>query len=312
MNNQNGTLAGTAYAVGAFTLWGLLPLYWNLLEHVPAFEVLSHRLLWTALSVTLLLVAARRYRVLQLLRDHTVFRRLFLTGMLLGINWFTYIYAINAGRVLDASMGYYINPLVSIFLGMLFLGERLSLFQKVAVGLAGLGVLVITVHYAVIPWVALVLAGTFGFYGLIKKQMGLRPLTALAAESSFLAPLGLAIIVTQALRGEGAFISAGAGTTGLLVVTGVVTALPLYWFAQGATRIPLSRVGFIQYIAPTLMLLIGVLVFGEPFTAAEGVSFGLIWTGLALYSLSHFPRVRVVESRLARRLPARSPDEKVA
>lgn len=312
MNNRNGTLAGTLYAVGAFTLWGLLPLYWNLLEHVPAFEILSHRLLWTAVCVTLLLVAARRYHVIQLLGDRAIFRRLFLTGMLLGVNWFTYIYAINAGRVLDASMGYYINPLVSIFLGMLFLGERLSLFQKVAVALAAAGVLVITIHYAVIPWVALVLAGTFGLYGLIKKQMGLRPLTALAAESSFLAPLGLVVIAARAFRGEGAFIAAGAGTTGLLLLSGVLTALPLYWFAQGATRIPLSRVGFIQYIAPTLMLLIGVLVFGEPFAAAEGVSFGLIWTGLALYSLSHFPRVRVIETSLARRLQPRKPGEEVA
>lgn len=298
MDNLRETRIGTLYAIAAFTSWGLLPLYWNLLEYVPAFEILAHRMLWTCLTVTVLLIVGRRYRVPELFHDRAIRRRLTLTGLLLGMNWFTYIYAVNAGRVLDASMGYYMNPLVSVFLGTLVLGEKLSPYQKLAVALAGTGVLVITVHYAVVPWVALVLATTFGLYGLIKKQMGLAPLTSLSAESSFLAPVGLAIILWRGISGEGAFLSLGISTTALLVLTGVATAAPLYWFAHGATRIPLARVGFIQYIAPTLMLLIGVFAFGEPFAVAEAVSFGLIWSALAIYSLSHLPVVKRSEARL--------------
>ncbi len=302
MEHNRESAVGTAYAVAAFTLWGLLTLYWDLLEHVPAWEILAHRLFWTCVSVNALLIVSGRWRVPRLLRDARLRRRLALTGVLLGANWFTYIYAVNVGRVLDASMGYYINPLVSVLLGTLVLGERLSLFQKAAVTLAAAGVIIIGIHYGVVPWIALVLAGSFGFYGLIKKQMGLRPLTALAAETTFLAPIGLAVVAVLGTTGDGAFIAGGVSTTLLLLVSGAATALPLYWFAHGASRIPLSRVGFIQYIAPTIMLLIGVFLFGEPFTIAEGVSFGLIWSGLAIYSASHFAPVKAMESRLAVRL----------
>ncbi len=306
MEHNRESAVGTAYAVAAFTLWGLLTLYWDLLGHVPAWEILAHRLFWTCISVNALLIVSGRWRVPALLRDPQVRRRLALTGVLLGGNWFTYIYAINVGRVLDASMGYYINPLVSVLLGTLVLGERLSLFQKIAVTLAAAGVIIIGIHYGVIPWIALVLAGTFGFYGLIKKQMGLRPLTALAAETTFLAPVGLVLITLLGTTGDGAFIVAGIPTTLLLLVSGAATALPLFWFAHGASRIPLSRVGFIQYIAPTLMLLIGVFVFGEPFAVAEGISFGLIWSGLAIFSASHFTPVKALEARVAARLSGTS------
>ena len=296
---------GTIYTAGAFSLWGLLPLYWRLLEHVPAFEILAHRIVWTAVFTSLVLLVGRRYRIGAFVRDRRLRRGLVLTGALLGVNWFTYIYAVNAGRVLDASMGYYINPLVSVLLGTLVLGERLSLLQKTAVSLAAIGVLVITIHYAVVPWVALVLAGTFGYYGLRKKQMGLDPLTALAVETTFLAPAGVALIAVLGAGGAGALAAVDLTTDMLLVAAGVATALPLYWFAHGARRIPLSRVGFLQYIAPTLMLLIGVFLFGEPFTGAEAVSFGLIWLALAIYTASHTPVAKEIENRIERRIRMR-------
>lgn len=307
MEHDNQSFVGSAYTVAAFTLWGLLTLYWDLLAHVPAWEVLAHRLFWTCISVSALLILSGRWDIPRLLRDARIRRRLALTGALLGANWFTYIYAINIGRVLDASMGYYINPLVSVLLGTIVLGERLSPLQKTAVTFATAGVIIIGVHYGVVPWIALMLAGTFGFYGLIKKQMGLPPLTALAAETTFLAPVGLAVVGAVGTTGDGAFLAAGSGTTLLLLVSGAATALPLYWFAHGASRIPLSRVGFIQYIAPTIMLLIGVFIFGEPFAVAEGVSFGLIWSGLAVYSASHFAPVKAWENSLAARLSSAYP-----
>ena len=295
---------GTIYTVGAFSLWGMLPLYWRLLEHVPAVEILAHRIVWTAVLTSLVLLLGRRYRIAALVSDRRLRRGLVVTGALLGVNWFTYIYAVNAGRVLDASMGYYINPLVSVLLGTLVLGERLSLLQKAAVLLAAIGVLVITVHYAVVPWVALVLAGTFGYYGLRKKQMGLDPLTALTVETTFLAPAGVALIAVLGITGAGALASINPATDLLLVAAGAATALPLYWFAHGARRIPLSRVGFLQYIAPTFMLLIGVLLFGEPFTGVEAVSFGLIWLALALYTASHTPIAKEIEYRIVQRIRA--------
>lgn len=299
MKTLSESTMGTLYAAGAFAFWGVLPIYWRLLEVAPAHEILAHRTFWSFIMSALILMTTRRRRFLGVLRDRRCRHALVLSGLLLGFNWFTFIFAVNAGRVLDASLGYYINPLFSVFLGTVFLKERLTALQKVAVGFAAAGVIVLTIGSGVIPWVALILMTTFGLYGLVKKTVAVEPLTALAVETLVLVPVAAVIIGTGLVRGTGALGRWGLATDALLVLAGVVTTVPLYWFAQGARRIPLSRLGFIQYIAPTLMLLVGAVLFGEPFTPVHAVSFALIWTGLALYSFSHArPR------RLAPDIPA--------
>jgi len=286
------TTTGTIYALAAFILWGILPVYWKLLDAVPAGEILAHRIFWSAVFVTAVLVYIGRKNFLTLLRNRKSRYSLIVTGTLIGVNWFTYIFAVHTDRIVEASMGYYINPLISIFLGLVVLKERLTRIQWIALLLALIGVLVITIQFGRIPWIALILSGTFGLYGLIKKMMNLDALSSLGVETVLLAPIAGGFLLMQAASGTGALFKIDIGIDVLLIFSGAITALPLYWFAQSARRIPLSRIGFLQYIAPTLMLLMGVIVYREPFTSVHTVSFGLIWTALLLYSYSTFVVMR--------------------
>lgn len=292
------TTSGTIYALSAFVLWGILPVFWKLLDVVPADEILAHRIFWSAVFVTAVLLYIGRKNFLALLYDRRNRISLILTGTLIGINWFTYIFAVHTDRIVEASMGYYINPLISIFLGLIVLKERLIRIQWIALILATIGVLIVTVHFGRIPWIALVLSGTFGLYGLIKKIMNLDALSSLGVETLLLAPIAGGFIVLQEMNGKGSFMDVKYTIDGLLILSGAITALPLYWFAQGARRIPLSRIGFLQYIAPTLMLLIGVLIYSESFTTVHALSFGLIWVALALYTASIIRMSKYVEKRI--------------
>jgi chloramphenicol-sensitive protein RarD len=213
-------------------------------------------------------------------------RALILTGMLIGLNWFTYVYAVNSARIVEASMGYYINPLLSVVLGIVILKERLNLLQIIAFLLACGGVLYLTIDYGRFPWIALLLACAFGLYGLLKKTTQIESMSSLMIETMFLSPIALGIMFYQISHGRVALFSISVSTDFLLVLAGVITVLPLYWFAQGAKRIPLFSVGFLQYIAPTLMLVIGIFIYNETFTRAHLVSFGFIWIALVLYSLT--------------------------
>ncbi len=292
------TTSGTLYALSAFVLWGVLPVFWKLLGIVPAGEILAHRIFWSAVFVTAVLLYIGRRNFLTLLHDRRYRNSLILTGTLIGVNWFIYIFAVHTDRIVEASMGYYINPLISIFLGLIVLKERLYRIQWIALILATIGVIIITVHFGRVPWIALVLSGTFGLYGLIKKIMNLDALSSLGVETLLLTPIAGGFIVLQAVNGTGSFMTIEYSTDVLLILSGVVTALPLYWFAQGARRIPLSRIGFLQYVAPTFMLLIGVFVYGEPFTRVHVMSFGLIWTALALYTVSLIRTSKYIEKRI--------------
>ena len=306
MPEPSSQRVGTFYALSAFILWGLLPLYWRLLDAVPAHEILAHRTLWSFVFASAVLVARGKRAFLQMLVHAETRRTVVATGLLLGINWFTYIYSVNTGRVLQASIGYYINPLFSIFLGRVFLKERLSASQRIAVLFAACGVAVLTFGLGVVPWIALILMTTFGIYALIKKTVALEPLGALAVETLILTPPAAALILVGLLSGRGALASINLRTDILLLLTGIVTALPLYWFARAARSIPLARVGFIQYITPTLMFLIGVLLFDEPFTVVHAVSFSCIWTGIAVYLLSHSRPIRRLDARYAAFMDART------
>jgi chloramphenicol-sensitive protein RarD len=280
--------SGIGYAIIAYVAWGLLPLYWKCLQQIAAFEILAHRIFWSFIFVVILLLLSRRWGEFKaaLYSRKTVVSGL-LSSLLISGNWFIYIWAVNNGHVIEASLGYYINPLFSVALGVLVLREKLTSWQTAALVLAGIGVAILTVQYGTFPWIAVSLAVTFGVYGLAKKKAQTEALVGLALETVFMAPLALVYLVMLEAKDAGAFGSASVLEHVLLMGTGVATALPLLWFAKGARAVPLSTMGFIQYVSPTITLLIGVFVFGEAFMPAHMLSFAFIWGALLLYSLSY-------------------------
>jgi len=279
---NKGILAG----IGAYTMWGLFPVYWRLLEKDPAIEILAHRMVWSLIFVVILLSVRKEWRWLgPVLRNRRTVLIYTLAAILLSINWFTYIWAVNAGYVVEASLGYFINPLVNFLLGVIFLGEKLRPWQVAAVILAGAGVVYLTVSYGSLPWISLVLAFTFGLYGLIKKTAVLESTHGFSLETMVLFLPALGYLLYRETSGIGAFGHQGAVTTLLLALAGPVTAIPLLMFGYSARKIPLSMLGFIQYITPTLQFLLGVFVYLEPFPPARLVGFSIIWLALLVYSL---------------------------
>lgn len=303
MNKRNVQKTGVAVAVLAYTVWGILPLYWKLLDEALASEVLAHRIIWSFVTVLILIRIKANWGVIRQSWHHLASNRKQLLAMLgasalISGNWLTYIWAVNNDKVIETSLGYYINPLFSVLLGVIVLKERLSFFQKVAFILAGGGVLLSTLHYGALPWVSLVLATTFAFYGLAKKVLNLDTLSGLFFETLFALPVALSFAIGVSLMGKGGFGIQNPILSLLMAGTGVVTALPLLWFAYAAKRIPLSTLGFIQYIAPSINLFLGIFIFKEPFTWWNFSSFLLIWIALALYSLSTAPWMMRWEKRM--------------
>jgi chloramphenicol-sensitive protein RarD len=279
---NKGILAG----IGAYILWGLFPIYWRLLEEVPAIEILANRMVWSFVFVAILLTVQKDWHWLkEVSRNRKTMLTYTLAAILLSVNWFTYIWAVNAGYVVEASLGYFINPLVNFLLGVIFLGEKLRGGQVAAVVLAGLGVVYLTVSYGSLPWISLVLAFTFGMYGLIKKTARLESMHGFSLETMVLFLPALFFLLYRESSGVGTFVQLGAVVTLLLVLSGPVTSIPLLLFGYSARRIPLSMLGFIQYIAPTLQFLLGVFVFAEPFPPARMVGFSIIWMALLVYTL---------------------------
>lgn len=275
---------GIAAGVGAYSLWGVLTLFWPLLEPAGAVEVLAHRVVWSLLVVGVALALRRRWAwVRQLLRTPRALAALAVAAVLISANWGMFIWAVTSGHVVEASLGYFINPLVSVVLGVVVLRERLDKRRWAAVGLATLGVGWLTAGYGSPPWVALALAGSFAVYGLIKKLATVGPLESLAVETAVLVVPALGYLVWLAVAGRGQFLAGGASWHDLLLASaGVVTAVPLLLFATAATRIPLSTVGMLQYLAPSLQLACGVLVLGESLDGRQLIGFGLVWAALVL------------------------------
>ncbi|WP_024304598.1 EamA family transporter RarD [Pseudogulbenkiania sp. MAI-1] len=285
MSSSHETGRGVLFVFGAFLIWGLFPLYWKPLHEVPALQILCHRIAWSALFVAALLLVRRQWGWLaEFAREPKKLGVFALSSALLSTNWLIYIWAVNADRVLDASLGYFINPLVNVLLGRLFLGERLAPPQKAAVGLAALGVLWLTILAGTPPWVALSLGLSFGCYGLLRKKAPLASLPGLALETFLMLPLALGALLWFESQGHGAFGHGGGLRDALLAGAGVVTAIPLLLFAAGARRLKLATVGVIQYTSPIMQLLLGAWLFNEPFGVGRLVGFGFIWAGLALYS----------------------------
>jgi len=283
---------GVFFSLLAFTSWGCLPLYWKLLAAATPLDILAHRILWSLPFAMGLTVLLRKPSVREIFSSPRTFLSVLLSGSLIGVNWGVYIWAVNSSRNVEASLGYYMNPLFTIALGFIFLGERPTKLQWAAIACASLGIGLRLAGYGKFPLVALVLMATFGFYGLVKKRAGLDTLTALAGETLVLAPLALGFILFGAWQGTGALRPSDPSTVALLLLAGPVTALPLWWFALGARSIPLSSVGFFQFISPTLQLLLGIYVFGESFGRENAISFGFIWAGLLIYALSYLPVFR--------------------
>ena len=279
---------GVAAALGAFIMWGVTPIYWATMKEVSSFEVVLHRIVWSipVLGAIILVKKARNRKRggFRLIPDRKTLVKAFIAGALVTINWLAYVWAVSNGHTLDASLGYYINPLVSVALGTIVLRERLKSVQAVAVGLAGAGVLYLSIRLGTIPWVSLVLAGSFGVYGLVKKQFSVGPAHSLAIEMIPIAPVAIVLLATHTYGAS--FFGAQIEMKLLLMTAGAVTVFPLLLFGYAAQNIRLSDVGFVQYIAPTMMLLIGVFVFDEVLDIKRLPGFILVWCALALYSLS--------------------------
>jgi chloramphenicol-sensitive protein RarD len=284
-HNGNGSTAGIAYALGAFGLWGLFPLYFKAVAVVPATEVLAHRIVWSALCVAALLCVLGRWATVgTLARQATVRQRLLVSALLIGANWLVFIWAVAHDRVLQASLGYFVTPLVSVVLGALVLGERLQARQWLAVALAGAGVAWMLAAVGVVPWVALTLAISFSSYGLTRKLADVPAIPGLFVETAILAPVAIAWLAWLAAQGQGHLGRFGLGFDLLLMAAGVVTATPLILFGQATRRLRLASVGLFQYLVPTTQMLLAVFAFGEAFTRNHAVTFGCIWAGLALYA----------------------------
>lgn len=276
---------GLALGAAAYGMWGLFPLYWTLLTPSTAIEVLAHRICWSLVTmIALVLLLRRRTQLVAILRDRRV--TLLLTGgaLVISLNWGGFIYGVNAGRVVEVSLGYFANPLVTVLLGVLVLGERLRPLQWAALGLAGVAVLVLTVDYGRPPWVALLLAGSFATYGLLKKKAGAGAVESLAFETAVLFPVALGYLVVLQLLGTATFGGHGTLHAVLLAGTGLVTAVPLICFGAAAIRVSLTAIGLLQYLAPTLQFALGVLVFREEMTPVKWAGFGLVWLALVIFT----------------------------
>jgi chloramphenicol-sensitive protein RarD len=290
---------GTLSALGAYFLWGLFPIYWKLLDHVDAGEILAHRMFWSFIFMLGLLAWGREWRWLKTAVSQPRTLLLFtLSATLLGINWLTYIWGVNNGYIVDTSLGYFINPLVNVLLGVIFLRERPRSGQWLAIGVATIGVIYLAVSFGVVLWISLTLAFTFAFYGLLRKTSSLNSWEGLTLETAvfFLPAFGYLFFLE--VDGTAAFGHISTATTSLLVLTGAATSIPLLLFAYGARQVTLTTLGILQYIAPTMQFLIGVTIYNEPFTLVRIIGFSIIWVALAIYSGEN-----IWQRRRRRRLP---------
>lgn len=280
---------GILCAFGAYFIWGLFPIYWKLLKHVPAIQLIGHRIVWSFVLLGLFLLITRKWKnLLVAASDTKILGIYFIAAVLVGFNWFIYVWAVNSGFILDASLGYFINPLFSVLLGVVFLHERLRLFQWVSVGLAASGVIYLAIAYGRPPWIALGLTATFGFYGLVKKTAPLSSIYGLTLESGILFLPGFLFLAYQDWVGRGAFLHTGLGFDLLMAGAGLVTTIPLIMFTLAAQQIPLTTVGVMHYITPTCQFLLGVLVYGEALSKLRALGFGIVWVALVVFFVEGF------------------------
>jgi len=297
-HDQSLSRAGLLYGLGAYFLWGFLPLYFKLLTAVPPSEIVGHRIVWSVVFLAILATLWRRWPAIRAaVATPRVLMTLTLTALLIGANWLIYIWAVLNGHVLAGSLGYYLNPLVNVLLGVVVLKERLSRAQAFAVLLAAAGVAVLATGAGPDLWISLALAFSFGLYGFFRKVAPVDSLEGLSIETALLAPLALGWVIWLAQRGEGGFGQFGLGTDTLLILGGAVTAVPLLLFTAAAKRLPYSTLGFLQYIAPSIQFLLAVLVFGEALTRTHILCFAAIWAALAIFTFEGLRQGRAARAR---------------
>lgn len=280
---------GVFQALLAYVFWGLFPLFWRQLIDVEAFQLVSHRVVWS--FVLLVGFALFTFRI-----GKTDFFRISwsniliysIAGLLIGINWFLYVWAVNSGHIIECSLGYFINPLFSVLLGVIFFNERLRTWQWIPLGLAAAGVLYLSLAFGSVPWIAITLATSFSLYGMVKKKAHLQPVQGLIMETSVLLLPSLIFLIMREQSGTGAFLHMGTKTDILLISGGLVTTIPLILFASAVRKISLSMIGMLQYVSPTLQFLCGVLIYGEEFTRRQFVGYGLVWFGLLLFAIDSY------------------------
>ena len=288
---------GAFFAFLSYAIWGVFPLFWKLLEHVSSMEILLGRVIWSCVFTTIFIVLIGQRKKLMadvcyLWKDKRQFFSLMAAAFFISINWYIYIWAVTHDRVLESSMGYYINPIISVVFGMIFFKEKLSRPTIVALFIALLGVLVMTVNYGQVPWASLLLALSFAIYGVLKKRIVLDATRGLAIETLFILPFALMYYVYLYSNDSMQFLHEGWQTDVLMMISGIITAIPLILFAKGAQKIPLYLLGFIQYVSPTITFLLGVFLYHEPFTEVEVIAFGCIWTAIAIFSYASIIEVR--------------------
>lgn len=278
------------YPIAAYILWGLLPIYWKQLKAIPAGDILAHRIFWSFLFLAGVITLAKRWKEFGLaFKKKRTTLAIVAASILISVNWLIYIWAVNNNHIVEASLGYYINPLLTILLGSVVLREKRDRWQTLSIILAFLGVAYFTYQFGSVPWVAITLSVSFALYGLVKKMSSLNPLTGLTAETLMVAPFALGYLVFQA-NNTMTYQELPLATILLVVLTGVATSVPLLLFAQGAKRVSLTTLGFVQYLSPSISLIIGVYIYQEPFTPAHKICFSLIWTALVIYSFTRKKR----------------------
>jgi chloramphenicol-sensitive protein RarD len=285
--------AGVYFALTAYGIWGVAPVYFKLLAFASPLEIIAHRVVWSVAILVLLILVSRQTYALRHL-DWSKVGWLAVSGMLVSVNWGVFVWALLNDRILETSLGYYINPLVSMLLGGLFLGERLRGWQKAAVMLAAMGVVNEIVSVGVWPWAGLALAFSFGFYGLVRKQIAVHAVIGLAVETTLLLPLAVGYLAFLGIGGAGALVHGNGGEVALLSLTGLITVIPLVCFAAATLRLPLTMLGFFQYLAPSLSALLAVFVYGEPFPVSRAVTFAFIWAALLIFTTEGLYHARAV------------------
>lgn len=282
--------------IAAYVLWGVFPLYWKQVHQVPALEVIGHRIGWSFTFLILYVVVTGQWKEFRAVAfTRKTLGIYFIASVLLTLNWLIYVWGVNAGFIVETSLGYFINPLLSVLLGVIFLRERLRPMQWVPVGIAAIGVAYLTFVYGRLPWIALSLAFSFGFYGFVKKLSPLGSLYGLTLETGLAFPFALAYLIFLQAAGSSAFLHDGTTVDLFLVGAGLVTTIPLLLFASAAKQIPLSIVGLLQYIAPTLQFMIGVFVYKEPFDQSHLIGFAIVWTALIIFAVESYISNRVMQ-----------------
>lgn len=288
---------GIIFALFAYLFWGSFPLFWKMLTHVPSTEILAARIVFAFIFTTLFIIVRGQSKqlwqdVVALWQNQRAFWQLCAASVFISANWFTYIWAVNNNQIVQTSLGYYINPILSILFGVIFFKEKLAPLQKVATGIAFLAVALLALYYREMPWIALVLAFSFGIYGVLKKGIKLDATRGLVIETFFIVPLAVGYYAYLFSQQEAVFLHYDAKTDVLLMLGGILTAIPLILFAAGAQRIPLYTIGFIQYVSPTITLLLGIFLYNEPFANAQLAAFSLVWLAIALFLFSVYSEVK--------------------